>query len=213
MACHIPRGPERMRLMLALTSALLAAALVMGAPARADDAPVADKGLKNLGRGVERIELKDVDGKSVRLKDFDGKPHVLFFGFTRCPVVCPVTVWELDAALEAIGKDARDVSIVFISLDPARDTPAVMKNYFSGFKGRVNALSAPLPVVTRLARAYDVRFERVDTGKGDYSIDHTAHAFLVNADGRVVDTIAFGASRELSVSRLKSLIEADKRRN
>lgn len=202
-----------MRLILILLSALLVATMVVVVPARAEDARNADKGLKDLGRGVGQIELKDVDGRTVRLKDFGGKPHVLFFGFTRCPVVCPVTVWELDAALEAIGKDAKDIGIVFITLDPARDTPAVMKNYFSGFKGRVTALTAPLPVITRLTKAYDVRFERVDTGKGDYSIDHTAHAFLVNADGGVVDTVAFGASRELSVTRLKSLIEAHKRRN
>lgn len=202
-----------MRLMLILLSALLVATMVVVVPARAEDARNTDKGLKDLGRGVGQIELKDVDGRTVRLKDFGGKPHVLFFGFTSCPVVCPVTVWELDAALEAIGKDAKDIGIVFITLDPARDTPAVMKNYFSGFKGRVTALTAPLPVITRLTKAYDVRFERVDTGKGDYSIDHTAHAFLVNADGGVVDTVAFGASRELSVTRLKSLIEAHKRRN
>lgn len=203
-----------MRLTLALMSALLAATVVMATPmpTRAGDGRAADRELKHLGGGVEQVGLKDVDGKTVRLKDFGGKPYVLFFGFTRCPVVCPVTVWEIDAALEAIGKDARDIGIVFITLDPARDTPAVMKNYFSGFKGRVTALTAPLPVVTRMTKAYDVRFERVDTGKGDYSIDHTAHAFLVNARGGVVDTVAFGASRELTVARLKSLIEADKRR-
>jgi len=202
-----------MRLALALMAALFAAIVVLGVPARAEETRVVDRGLKDLGRGVEQIKLKDVDGEAVRLKDFGGKPYVLFFGFTRCPVVCPVTVWELDAALEAIGKDAKDIGIVFITLDPARDTPAVMKNYFSGFKGRVTALTAPPPVITRMTKAYDVRSERVDTGKGDYSIDHTAHAFLVNARGRVVDTVAFGASRELSVTRLKALIEADKRRN
>lgn len=207
------QGPECMRLTLALMSVLVAAIMVTVMSVHAGEARVPDRGLKDLGRGVEQVKLKDVEGKTVRLKDFGGKPYVLFFGFTRCPVVCPVTVWELDAALEAIGKDAKDIAIVFITLDPGRDTPAVMKNYFSGFKGRVTALTAPLPVITRMTKAYDVRFERVDTGKGDYSIDHTAHAFLVNARGGVVDTVAFGASRELSVARLKSLIEADKRRN
>ena len=202
-----------MRLSAAVFAAMLTLGFGLLGVADAGERTAVDRGLKQLGRGVERVELTGVDGKKVRLKDFDGAPHVLFFGFTRCPVVCPVTVWELDAALEAIGGAAKDVRIIFITLDPARDTPAVMQNYFSGFKGRVTALTAPLPVVTRMAKAFDVRFERVATNKGDYSIDHTAHAFLVNADGEVVDTIAFGASRELSVTRLKALIQDAKRPN
>lgn len=197
-----------MRLSLAFIAALALAVTNLLPVAAAPDA-----GLKALGKGGERIQLQDVDGRKVHLKDFNGAPRVLFFGFTNCPVVCPVTVWELDAALESLGAPAKDVRIIFVTLDPARDTPAVMKKYFSGFKGRVIALSAPLPQVTRLARAYDVRFERVDTGKGGYSIDHTAQAFLVNAEGTVVDTIAFGASRELSTSRLKALIQDEKRQN
>lgn len=202
-----------MRLIVAILASLLVLCSAVAQPSRTDDRAVAEKALGKLGRGVDGIALKGVDGKVVRLRDFDGAPRVLFFGFTRCPVVCPVTVWELDAALESIGASAKDVGIVFITLDPARDTPAVMQNYFSGFKGRVTPLTAPLPVIKRMAKAYDVRFERVDTGKGDYSIDHTALAFLVNAEGRVVDTIAFGASRDVSVTRLKALIQAGKRQD
>jgi protein SCO1/2 len=161
---------------------------------------------RSWGRGTAAIDLVSEDGKPVSLDDLNGKPRVLFFGFTHCPVVCPVTVWEIDAALAEIGKPAEATQIVFVSLDPARDTPAVMKKYFSGFKGRVVPLTGAEAAVQKIARSFDVRWQKVNTGKGDYTLDHTALAFLINAEGKVVDTIAFGASRELSVARLRKLL-------
>lgn len=168
--------------------------------------PAAKTDLARLGQGTGTVELLSQDSKPFRLADLNGNPRVLFFGFTHCPVVCPVTVWEIDAALADIGDAARDVQIVFVSLDPARDTPAVIKKYFSGFKGRVVPLTGLDASIQKIARSYDVRWQKVSTGKGDYTLDHTALAFLINAEGQVVDTIAFGASRELSVTRLKKLL-------
>ncbi|MEQ1755447.1 MAG: SCO family protein [Micropepsaceae bacterium] len=159
-----------------------------------------------LGQGIGAVTLVDTAGKGVQWDQFKGKPRVLFFGFTHCPVVCPVTVWELDAALAEIGAPADTIKITFVTLDPKRDTSAVLAKYFSGFKGRVVPLTGSEKDTARLARAYDIHFERVDTGKGDYTLDHTAIAFLINAEGHVVDTLAFGASRELSVTRLKALL-------
>lgn len=188
--------------------ALLLSLLVVG-PAFATttkQAASTKSDLSRLGRDTSNIELLSEDGKPMRLADLNGKPRVLFFGFTHCPVVCPVTVWEVDAALADIGAPANDTPIVFVSLDPARDTPAVMKKYFSGFKGRVVPLTGPEEAVGKIARSFDVRWQKVNTGKGDYTLDHTALAFLINPEGEVVDTIAFGASRELSVARLRKLL-------
>jgi len=186
--------------MLSLLTATIAVAApsMQGVPARSD--------LSRLGQGTSAIELLSEEGKPVRLNELKGKPRVQFFGFTHCPVVCPVTVWEIDAALAEIGEPAKDTQIVFVTLDPARDTPAVMKKYFSGFKGRVIPLTGTEASVHKIARSFDVRWQKVNTGKGDYTLDHTALAFLINAEGQVVDTIAFGASRELSVARLRKLL-------
>jgi protein SCO1/2 len=162
--------------------------------------------LSRLGQGTAAVELLSEDGKPFSLDDFNGKPRILFFGFTHCPVVCPVTVWEIDAALAEIGKPAEATQIIFVSLDPARDTPAVIKKYFSGFKGRVVPLTGAEASVQKIARSFDVRWQKVNTGKGDYTLDHTAIAFLIYAEGKVVDTIAFGASRELAVARLRKLL-------
>lgn len=194
-----------MRLLSAIAVlSIMSASVAMASPPKAANATRSD--LSELGRGTAAIELLSEEGKPVRLEQLNGKPKVLFFGFTHCPVVCPVTVWEIDAALAEIGAPAKDTQIVFVSLDPARDTPAVMKKYFSGFKGRVVPLTGPEASVHRIARSFDVRWQKVNTGKGDYTLDHTALAFLINAEGKVVDTIAFGASRELSVARLRKLL-------
>ncbi len=190
--------------LFAVLLTLLVAGPAFAATAKQATSTKAD--LAKLGRDTAHIELLSQDGQPARLSDMDGKPRVLFFGFTHCPVVCPVTVWEIDAALADIGAPANDTRIVFVSLDPSRDTPAVMKKYFSGFKGRVVPLTGPEESVGKIARSYDVRWQKVNTGKGDYTLDHTALAFLINAEGEVVDTIAFGASRELSVSRLRKLL-------
>lgn len=194
-----------MRLLSAIAVlSIISASVAMASPPKAANATRSD--LSGLGRGTAAIELLSEEGKPVRLEQLNGKPRVLFFGFTHCPVVCPVTVWEIDAALAEIGAPAKDTQIVFVSLDPARDTPAVMKKYFSGFKGRVVPLTGPEASVHKIARSFDVRWQKVNTGKGDYTLDHTALAFLINAEGKVVDTIAFGASRELSVARLRKLL-------
>jgi protein SCO1/2 len=183
---------------------ILAASVAVAAPSKPSESSKSD--LSKLGQGTAAIELLSEDGKPVSLDDLNGKPRVLFFGFTHCPVVCPVTVWEIDAALAEIGKPAEATQIIFVSLDPARDTPAVIKKYFSGFKGRVVPLTGAEASVQKIARSFDVRWQKVNTGKGDYTLDHTALAFLINAEGQVVDTVAFGASRELSVARLRKLL-------
>ncbi len=194
-----------MRLLSAITLlSILAASVAVAAPPKPSESSKSD--LSRLGQGTAAIDLLSEDGKPVSLDDLNGKPRVLFFGFTHCPVVCPVTVWEIDAALAEIGKPAETTQIIFVSLDPARDTPAVMKKYFSGFKGRVVPLTGIEASVQKIARSFDVRWQKVNTGKGDYTLDHTALAFLINAEGQVVDTIAFGASRELSVARLRKLL-------
>lgn len=202
-----PRSTARRSPTKALFAALLLLAAAAGvmAPALAE-APRATPGLASLGKAAARLQMTAMDGRSVTLADLKGRPQVLFFGFTHCPVVCPVTVWEIDAALAEIGAPAADVRIVFVSLDPARDTPERTRGYFEGFGGRVVALTPAQADLRRLTRAYNITFERVETGDGNYTIDHSTIAFLVNAKGYVVDTLAFGASRKTSTAKLRKLL-------
>ncbi len=194
---------------LVLTSLLIAASqTVAGVPASAESMlrPVAASEFANLGRGVNDVSLTDESGRAVRWHELSGKPRAVFFGFTHCPVICPVTVWELDAALKKLGKRADAVQVVFVSLDPERDTPAVLKSYFSSFGTRVRALTGASAEIDRVAKAFEVVRERVALQDGDYTVDHTAAVFLLDGDGIVVDTLAYGTPQDVIVKRLESLI-------
>jgi protein SCO1/2 len=192
---------------LILTFAALAAGLLATAAASPKPKEAVQSELTKLGRGIDDVSLFGASGRKVLWREFNGQPRAVFFGFTNCPVVCPVTVWEVDSAMIQIGTKAQSLKIIFVTLDPARDTPAVLKSYFSGFKDRVIPLTGKDADIQRLAKAFEVTSVRVDTGKGSYSLDHTAAVFLLDRKGQVVDTLAFGTPRGVMVARLKKLLE------
>jgi protein SCO1/2 len=168
--------------------------------------PVVKADFTKLGRGIAEVGLTDQSGTVVRWSELNGRPRAVFFGFTKCPVICPVTVWELDAALAKIGKPADAVQVVFVTLDPERDTPEAMKSYFSSFGGRVRGLTGAMGDIERVSKAFDIVRERVALKDGDYTLDHTAAVFLLDEQGTVVDTIAYGTPQDVIVKRLKNLI-------
>lgn len=190
-------------ILLILIAASLAAspsphgAHATGAPAAATD---------QLGHGIDGVELVDDAGKPVRWGALKGRPRAVFFGFTRCPVVCPVTVWEIDTALAAIGKPADALQINFVTLDPARDTPEAMRDYFSSFKPRLRALTGSRTAVAEIAKSFEVVHEKVPLDGGDYTLDHTAAVFLLDETGRVVDVLAHGTPQDVMIKRLKQVL-------
>ena len=169
--------------------------------------PVQDD-LSRLNRGVDSVALRDDAGQSLRWGDLKGRPRAVFFGFTHCPVICPVTVWELNNALDKIGAPAEPIAIQFITLDPARDTPEALEKYFAGFNGRVDAYAATPEATAALAGAFEVVYRRTEVDGGDYTIDHTPTVFLLDASGRVVDVIGYGAPPEVVETRLRALVSA-----
>lgn len=172
----------------------------------ADDRVTRD--LRHLGVGARDVTVLNLSGEPVLWGALSGRPRAVFFGFTHCAVVCPVTVWELNHAIEAIGSDADAVTIQFVTLDPERDTPAALAKYFSSFDGRIDAYSGARDQIDRLVRAYEVSHRRVDEPGGQYSIDHTATIFLLNARGDVVDVIAYGTPSDVLQTRLRSLLRS-----
>jgi len=191
---------------LVLAAAVLAAAdaPTTHAAAQAEPAPAAD--LVTLGQGIDAVDLIDDTGKHVRWADLKGRPRAVFFGFTRCPVICPVTVWEIDAALEKIGPGAEKVQMNFVTLDPARDTPETMNSYFTSFKARMRALTGSSANIARVAKSFDVVHKKVALNKGDYTLDHTAAVFLINEKGRVVDVLGYGTPQDVMITRFKQLL-------
>lgn len=152
------------------------------------------------------FELVDVDGKPFTDKDLLGKPRAMFFGFTFCPDVCPTTLWEATEWLNALGPDAEKLNFVYVSVDPERDTPEQMKSYLSAFHPQIIGLTGTVEQVQKVVEAYRVYAKKVELDGGDYTMDHTATVYLMDAEGGFRGTIAYGEAEENAVLKLRRLI-------
>ncbi len=132
------------------------------------------------------FELTDHNGKVRHLSDFAGKVVVLFFGYTQCPDVCPTTMTELAEVKKALGADGDKLQALFVTVDPARDTPEVLKGYMSNFDPSFLALYASPEKLVELAKDYKIYFKRVD-GKTptSYTMDHSAGSYVYDTQGRL----------------------------
>lgn len=132
--------------------------------------------------------LTDHTGKRVTEKDFLGRNMLVFFGFTHCPDICPSALQIMSAALEKLGDKAKDVVPVFVSLDPARDTPEKLAEYIASFDARFVGLTGSKEEVAAAAKAYRVYYQIVPDEKspGEYTIDHAAIIYLMGKDGSFV---------------------------
>jgi protein SCO1/2 len=132
------------------------------------------------------FQLTDQAGQTVTEKDLQGKPTLIFFGFTHCPDVCPTSLFEISEVLRAMGKDADRVNAWFISVDPERDTAAAMKDYLSSFDAHLQGLTGSPDAVARVISGYRVYAKKVPLKDGDYTMDHTAVVYLMDRDGKFV---------------------------
>ena len=168
------RGPL-VRLGLLVAAVGLLASACSGASADPDTDVDAgyQKAITHAPYVVDAAPLTDTDGKPYSLVDDTDKPLTLvFFGYTHCPDICPTTLDAISQTLKALGP-GKPVRALFITLDPERDTPAVMKDYVSSFDPRVVGLTGSQAEVDKVAREYRVYAKKVPTGDGGYSVDHT----------------------------------------
>lgn len=163
-----------------------------------------DGAFADAGRGIDDVTLTNSSGEIVRWRELADAPRAVFFGFTHCPVICPVTVYELTAAVERIG--ASDVRIDFITVDPERDTPERMREYFSGFGPMVTGYTGSTEALQRVRDAFEITATRSVLEGGGYTVDHTATVFLIDQGGRVRDVIAYGAEPDVIDARLRELV-------
>ncbi len=131
--------------------------------------------------------LVDGDGRPVTQASLDGEPTLVFFGYTHCPDICPTTLDAISQTLKALGP-GRPLKALFITLDPERDTPAVMKDYLSSFDPRIVGLTGPQAAVDQVAHEYRVYAKKVPTGDGGYSVDHTGVVYLMDRKGDFVES-------------------------
>jgi protein SCO1 len=149
------------------------------------------------------FQLTDQNGKAVTEANLKGKPTLIFFGYTHCPDVCPTSLFEMSEVLRAMGKDADKVNAVFISVDPERDTPAIMKDYLASFDPHLEGLSGDPAETAKVITSYRVYAKKVPTKDGDYTMDHTALIYLMDRDGRFVSPFNLKQTPEAAATELK----------
>lgn len=137
--------------------------------------------------------LVNQDGRTVTERDFRGVPHLVFFGFTRCPDVCPTKLFEISEVLKATGEKGRPLRALFISVDPERDTPEALKSYLGSFDDRIVGLTGSPEAVQATTRAFRAFAGKVPLKDGDYTMEHTALVYLMDKRGEFVS--AFNLDR------------------
>jgi len=143
-----------------------------------------------VGQAVAAVggpfQLTDQNGKAVTDAEMKGKPFLVFFGFTHCPDICPTTLFDMSQLMKELGPDADRAGALFITVDPDRDTPKVMKDYLSNFDPHVRGLTGDPTAINAAIRAYRVYAKKVPLENGDYTMDHTALVYLMDKNGHFV---------------------------
>jgi protein SCO1/2 len=132
------------------------------------------------------FHLLDENGKPFSDQDMKGRPFLVFFGFTHCPDICPTTLFEMSQLLGKLGPDAGRAGALFITVDPERDTPPVLKDYLSNFDPHLRGLTGDQRAIDAVTKAYRVYAKKVPLEGGDYTMDHTAMVYLMDKDGHFV---------------------------
>jgi protein SCO1/2 len=158
-------------------------------------AAFAFKGVDVTGQGYDGdFRLLGHDGAPRTQADFAGKVVVVTFGFTRCPDVCPTSLAALAAAVGALGEDRKRVRGVLITVDPERDTPALLAKYVTAFEPTFLGLTGDPAATRRAARAFKVFYQKVPTSKEDYTMDHSTGYYVIDRKGRTRLMFRYGQS-------------------
>lgn len=149
--------------------------------------------------------LTDMDGAPITEAAFRGHPSAVFFGFTNCPEVCPTTLYELNGWLATIGDEGKDIRAYFVSIDPERDTPGMMKTYVTNVSSRITGITGEPEKVAAMAKSFGIYARKVELEGGDYTMDHTASVLLLDSAGDIFGTIAYEENPDTAVAKLRRL--------
>jgi protein SCO1 len=152
------------------------------------------------------FQLVDQSGATVTEKNLQGKPSIIFFGFTHCPDVCPTALFEMSEILRAMGKDADRVNAYFISVDPERDNKQAMQDYLSSFDPHLKGLTGDPEAISKVLSAYRVYAKKVPLKDGDYTMDHTALTYLMDRDGKFVAPFNLNRKPDEAAADLKKYL-------
>ncbi len=150
--------------------------------------------------------LTDQYGNSFELAQLRGKLVLLFFGYTYCPDICPTELSNLAAVLDGLGEDAARVQGLFVSLDPQRDTPAVLQDYTRYFNPNLLGLTGTPSALAQVARQYRVQYQRQDLGGGRYSLDHSANLYVIDTRGQLAAVVPYGLPPQHVLELVRKLL-------
>jgi protein SCO1/2 len=190
-------------------SCLLVIAIIAGGCGQPDTRPqfkLTDVTGANLGR---ELNLLDHNGRPRTLADFRGKVVVIFFGFAQCPDVCPTTLSELAAVARELGKDADRMQVLFVTVDPERDTPGVLRQYVPSFDPRFLGLYGDAEATARAAKAFKIFYQKQPLKHSTtYSVDHSAGAYILDREGRLRLYARYGAGAALLLHDIRILLDS-----
>lgn len=154
------------------------------------------------------FRLVDQDGRTVTDRDFLGAPYGIYFGYTHCPDVCPTTLSDYLLWRQDLGAEMAAFRLAFVTVDPERDTPAILKSYLASFSDTVIGLTGDEAAIAAAVAAFGVYRAKVPGTDGDYTMDHTATIFLFDRHGRYFGKILYQQPLEKSEATLKALLSA-----
>jgi protein SCO1 len=155
------------------------------------------------------FKLTDHKGQVRTLADFRGKVVVMFFGYTQCPDVCPTTLSDLAAALQKLGADAGRVQVLFVTVDPERDTPELLAQYVPAFNPTFLGLSGDAAATAAAAREFKVLYQKQPGATpGSYTMDHTAGTFIFDPQGRLRLFVSHGQGADIFAHDIRELLRA-----
>ena len=189
------------RTALCLFLLLLALAMVACQPSAPEVEP---PNLDPLGFGGD-FSLTAHDGRPFRLQDFRGRAVVLFFGYTSCPDMCPLTMSRIASARDQLGAQASEVSTLFVSVDTNRDTPAVLKEYVASFTMPVTGLTGSETEIATVADAYHAGYQLV-AASPSYLMNHTTDTFIIDRQGRLRGRLAYNEKPETLAAALRVVL-------
>lgn len=189
------------------TAAIAAAAMLVLAGCGRPEAPVfklTDVTGASFGKA---LELTDHNGQPRTLADFKGKVVTLFFGFTHCPDVCPTTMVEMANVMKELGPDAAKLQVLFVTVDPERDTAEVLKRYVPAFHPSFLGLRGSAEETAKVAKEFKIHYQKQKLASGGYTVDHSAGTYIFDGEGRLRLFAQYGTGAPALLHDIRQLLK------
>lgn len=172
------------------------------------DGPGAKQTDAFVTRSLSSMEFRLIDhnARPVGPDKLLGQASLIFFGFTYCPDICPTTLSDISTWLAALGDKANELNVVFITVDPMRDTTDVIAEYVNNFHPAIQGWTGSMDQIARAADGFGISYTKVVKGGAEYTMDHTANILLLNSAGKLVSTIDYHESKETAVPKIRRVL-------